>query len=194
MPSIRNTRTSENLYLDAALECILDVGVKRTTMTDIARRAGVARMTIYRKWPDMPALLGDLMVREWVAEAEDLAGTVDTPTDAATIAALVVEITSSMRRNALFAKIVDVDPEFLIPYVFFRRGRTQDAMLDMIRAQLVAGQSAGTIRSGDPDVMARAIMLTALGFTLSMRTMTDHAKPADLDAELLLQMQRSLAP
>ncbi len=184
---------TENLFLDAALECILDVGVRRTTMTDIARRAGVARMTIYRKWPDMPALLGDLMVREWMAEAEELAGTDDAP-DAATIAARVVEITSSMRRNALFAKIVDVDPEFLIPYVFVRRGRTQDAMLDMIHAQLVAGQGAGTVRSGDPDVMARAILLTALGFTLSMRTMTDHAKPADLDAQLLMQLQRSLAP
>src|ERR1051326_2383207 len=68
-------------YLDAARACILDVGWRRTTLTEVARRAGVSRMTIYRAWPDMPAVLGDLMTREWgevvaraVAEADASAG------------------------------------------------------------------------------------------------------------------------
>src|SRR3954452_12956483 len=52
-------------YLDAARDCILDVGWRRTTLTEVARRAGVSRMTIYRSWSDMPRLLGDLMTREW---------------------------------------------------------------------------------------------------------------------------------
>src|SRR5215218_11101347 len=54
-------------YLDAARACILDVGWRRTTLTEVARRAGVSRMTIYRAWSDMPQLLGDLMTREWGA-------------------------------------------------------------------------------------------------------------------------------
>src|SRR5918911_3678343 len=54
-----------DLALDAARESILAVGWSRTTLTDIARRAGVSRMTLYRKWPDMGALLADLMTREW---------------------------------------------------------------------------------------------------------------------------------
>src|SRR5215207_10531447 len=52
-------------HLDAARACILDVGWRRTTLTEVARRAGVSRMTIYRTWSDMPELLGDLMTREW---------------------------------------------------------------------------------------------------------------------------------
>mgnify|MGYP001793414511 CR=1 FL=1 len=92
---------------------------------------------------------------------------------------MVVENSRAGRRNALVARIGDVDPEFLFPYGFVRRGRTQDTMLEMVRTRLVAGQAAGTVRSGDPDVIARSIMLTALGFTLAMRTMTDRAKPAD---------------
>lgn len=195
MASIRNTGTTESVYLDAALECILDVGVKRTTITDIARRAGVARMTIYRKWPDMLTLLGDLMVREWLAEAEEIRpGKTTAAVDAGVLAQTVVDVCRSMRQNALFRKIVDVDPEFLIPYIFHRRGRTQDALLDMVLGNLQAGQSAGTVRAGDPAVMARSILLTAIGFTVSMRTMTDDVKPGDLDAELLLQLERYLAP
>src|SRR5690554_2514442 len=52
-------------YLDAARACILDVGWRRTTLTEVARRAGVSRMTIYRAWSDMGQLMGDLMTREW---------------------------------------------------------------------------------------------------------------------------------
>jgi AcrR family transcriptional regulator len=195
MASIRNTGMTESAYLDAALECILDVGVKRTTITDIARRAGVARMTIYRKWPDMLTLLGDLMVREWLAEAEEIRpGKTTAAVDARILAQTVVDVCRSMRQNALFRKIVDVDPEFLIPYIFHRRGRTQDALLDMVLGNLQAGQSAGTVRAGDTAVMARSILLTAIGFTVSMRTMTDDVKPGDIDAELLLQLERYLAP
>src|SRR3954465_5779832 len=59
------TREPRDAYLDAARDCILDVGWRRTTLTEVARRAGVSRMTIYRTWADMPTLLGDLMTREW---------------------------------------------------------------------------------------------------------------------------------
>src|SRR5512139_4265948 len=55
--------------LDAARDCVLAVGVRRTTLSDVARRAGVTRMTIYRRWPDVRTLVGDLMTREWVAVA-----------------------------------------------------------------------------------------------------------------------------
>src|SRR3954463_3435166 len=73
MTSLRHTpqleegveRDPRDAYLDAARDCILDVGWRRTTLTEVARRAGVSRMTIYRSWSDMPQLLADLMTREW---------------------------------------------------------------------------------------------------------------------------------
>ena len=69
MTSLRHNDSSKtaavDAYLDAARDCILDLGWRRTTLTEVARRAGVSRMTIYRSWPDMPQLLGDLMTREW---------------------------------------------------------------------------------------------------------------------------------
>src|SRR3954452_1230807 len=83
MTSLRHNhdeaREPRDAYLDAARECILDVGWRRTTLTEVARRAGGSRMTIYRTWADMPQLLGDLMTREWgnvfaeMIEAEDRA-------------------------------------------------------------------------------------------------------------------------
>ena len=65
MTSLRHNPDPADAYLDAARACLLDVGWRRTTLTEVARRAGVSRMTIYRTWADMPTLLGDLMTREW---------------------------------------------------------------------------------------------------------------------------------
>ncbi|MBX6766478.1 MAG: TetR/AcrR family transcriptional regulator, partial [Actinomadura rubrobrunea] len=70
MSSNRHNRTTtDDAVLDAARDCVLAVGVRRTTLTDIARRAGVSRMTLYRRWPDVRTIVGDLMTREWIAVA-----------------------------------------------------------------------------------------------------------------------------
>ena len=55
----------DDALLDAARAGIVAVGWKRCTLTDVARRAGVSRMTIYRRWSDMETLLADVMTREF---------------------------------------------------------------------------------------------------------------------------------
>ena len=122
MTSLRHNADPQAAYLDAARACILDVGWRRTTLTEVARRAGVSRMTIYRAWPDMPAVLGDLMTREWgevvtraVARADAALG--ETATAADRIVAEVVGTTRALRDNELFVRIVELDPELLLPYL-----------------------------------------------------------------------------
>src|SRR5256885_9184849 len=56
---------SDGPLLDAARACVLAVGVRRTTFSDVARRAGVSRMTLYRRFGDLEALLSALMTREF---------------------------------------------------------------------------------------------------------------------------------
>jgi AcrR family transcriptional regulator len=183
-------------YLDAARACILDVGWRRTTLTEVARRAGVSRMTIYRTWADMPRLLGDLMTREWagvvaatVAEEDPAASTVDR------LVADVVGTVRALRENELFVRIVELDPELLLPYLLSRRGRSQDAILALTEARIREGQADGTIRAGNPVAVARGLLLAAHGFVLSAHTMVDdRVSEEELDAELTALMIRTLAP
>src|ERR1700712_2055437 len=112
MSSRRHNSEPQAAYLDAARACILDVGWRRATLTDVARRAGVSRMTIYRAWPDMPTVLGDLMTREWsevvavaVAAADAETGGPDA-TAAERIVAEVVGTVRALRDNELFVRIV----------------------------------------------------------------------------------------
>jgi AcrR family transcriptional regulator len=192
MTSLRNNRSPRDGYLDAARECILDVGWRRTTLTEVARRAGVSRMTIYRAWPDMPTLLGDLMTREWT---EVVAAQPGIGATAAEVADGLVATVRVLRENELFVRIVELDPELLLPYLLARRGRSQEAIAGVLAERIAAGQAAGTIRAGHPDTLARGLLLAAHGFVLSAQTMVDDSvTEAALDDELRHLARRALAP
>lgn len=195
MTSIRNNERSEDRYLDAARECILATGWTRTTLTDVARRAGVSRMTIYRTWPDMQTLLADLMTREWggvVAEVAS-AGAGSAPLER--LSTGISRTVTALRSNDLLRKIVEVDPELLLPYLLQRRGRSQDNILDLLEPMVAEGQADGSVRDGDPRLLARSILLAAHGFTLSAETMTDDEHPVEAyDEELRTLFERYLAP
>ncbi len=187
-------------YLDAARDCILDVGWRRTTLTEVARRAGVSRMTIYRSWSDMEQLLADLMTREWgavvaAAAADDATGEKAHETPVERIVGTAVRAVRALRDNELFVRIVELDPELLLPYLLARRGRSQQAILDLVTAQLRAGQAHGEVRAGDPGALARALVLTTHGFVLSAHTMVDDdVSEGDLDAELREILTRAVRP
>lgn len=150
--------------LDAARECVLAYGVRRTTLTDVARRAGVSRMTIYRRWPDVRTLVADLMTREWVREIGGL--------DLADPVRAVVTGVRRLRGHPLWRKIVEADPELLLPYLLHRRGASHEAALGLLEPAL-----------GDAR-RARAVLLVAQAFLLSAPTMLDPVTLDDLDAEL----------
>ena len=187
--------TPRDLYLDAARACILDVGWRRTTLTEVAKRAGVSRMTIYRAWPDMGSLLGDLMTREWVgiAAATQVAAADTTTPDG--IAAAAFATVRALRDNELFVRIVELDPDLMLPYLLHRRGRSQEALVEILAAEIASGQASGAIRTGDPVLMARSLTLAGHGFVFSAMTMTDdRIRLDDLDAEYARGVARALEP
>ncbi|WP_371554014.1 TetR/AcrR family transcriptional regulator [Streptomyces longwoodensis] len=191
--------SDNDAVLDAVRDCVLAVGVRRTTLADVARRAGVSRMTLYRRWPDLRTLVGDLMTREWIAVATaampDAAP--GTGTRARIVGGLVAGV-GAFRAHPLFRKIVDVDPELLLPYVLDRRGASQEALLGLLGEALREGHADGSVRPGHTERQARTLLLTVQSFTLSLRTMTDE-DDAELDSaaflgELRTLLERTLTP
>src|SRR3954464_2467626 len=160
-------------YLDAARDCILDVGWRRTPLTEVARRAGVSRMTIYRTWADMPTLLGDLMTREWAGVVTAQVQAADGHPTIERIVTGIVATVQALRKNELFVRIVELDPELILPYLFSRRGRSQELILALTSEAISEGQRNGEIRAGNPVAIARALLLAAHGFVLSVHTMVD---------------------
>ena len=187
-----SSRVGDDLLLDAARECVLDVGVRRTTLSSVARAAGVSRMTLYRRFPDVRSLLAALMTREF--------GALLIPTDTATgtarerLVATAVAGVRALAADRLMRSVLDRDAELLLPYLVRRIGGVQRIAEQFLREQLIAGHRDGSIRRTDPGVQSRAIFLVAQAFVLSMRPATADLDRAALIVELTHLLDAALQP
>ena len=106
--------TSERI-LDAALELAAASGIDKLTMDEIARRAGVGRMTVYRRFGERDALLQALGVRETrrslgqIAAALDPAEPIEERIADGFVAALRVANT-----HPLLVRVARFEPEILL--------------------------------------------------------------------------------
>jgi len=197
MTSSRNTperRTTEDALLDAARDCVLAVGLRRTTLTDVARRAGVSRMTMYRRWPDMASLVADLMTREWSDLALRAQEAAEGEHARHRLVDGLVSGARQLREHPVFRRIVELDPEVLLPYLVDRRGTSQDRMLAALVLGIGEGHADGSVRPRPAELLSRGVLLALHGFVISAGTMTDEVTGADLDGELRLLLDRYLAP
>lgn len=156
--------------LDAARECVLAVGVRRTTFSDVARRAGISRMTLYSRHSDLGSVLQALMAREFggiVQSAERDAASLE-PARARLVEALVLGA-RRWAENPLFLRIVELDPELLMPYFTERLGGAQRVVQERLAAYVEEGQRDGSIRAGDPKAMAATLELAMRGIIVSAR-------------------------
>src|SRR5438270_10042589 len=180
--------------LDATRASVLAVGVRRTTLTDVARRAGVRRMTAYRLAPDVTALILEVRSREFAAlfaAAESAASR--RRTARARIAATTASVVRRLHDAPLFHRVLDVDPELLLPYLTDRFGTTQRIAAAHIRRMLADGQADGSVRRGDLDTMALSLVLMVTPFVVSAR-MLDELGAEPVLAELERIVDAALRP
>src|SRR4051794_8081031 len=171
--------------LDATRASVMAVGVRRTTLTDVARRAGVSRMTVYRRFGDVTSLLQALMTREFGAMLRRVAAGGPAGADGRErFVAGALEGVAALGGDPLFRRILDVDPELLLPYAFERLGAFQHLVLDTFAALLRAGMDDGSIRRTDPEALAAALELLLRGWVLAARAEDPGGLRARAFAEL----------
>src|SRR5436305_4743145 len=156
----RLEREVPDAVLDATRAAVLAVGVRRTTLTDVARRAGVSRMTLYRLVPDVTTLILEVMSREFAALLADAEAAARRRRSARSrVAATTVEVVRRLPQEALFRRVLDVDPELLLPYLTDRLGTTQMLAVAHVRRMLAEGHADGSIRRRDLDATAVGVVL-----------------------------------
>ena len=189
MTSVRHTRLIDaDPVLDAVRSCVLAVGVKRTTLTEVARRAGVSRMTLYRRAPDVNALILELLARELgavVAEEETKAATLNT--GRARLVATAIGVVERLPREPLLKRVLEVDPELLLPYLVERQGSTQRMAVAEARRLLDAAVADGSVRPCDTAVVAACLVHAVTPFILGRGALPrGSAKPATAELERML--------
>ncbi len=102
--------------VDAAYAQMLAFGLRRTTMEDIARRAGVGKPTLYRRFADKDAVVQAVIVRECrrsLGVVLRALARVETP-EAQLVAGFVLA-TGTAARHPLIKRLLETEPEVIIP-------------------------------------------------------------------------------
>jgi AcrR family transcriptional regulator len=141
--------------LDAAASCVRDFGVDRVTLAEIARRAGVSRPTVYRRWPDTRSVLAALLTERITGVWRDV------PAAGEGRSALVARIVAGARRLRRDPVVMSVlrSPELAMVYVVERLGTSQQMLIDALATELRAAQADGSVRAGDPRQLAAMVLL-----------------------------------
>jgi AcrR family transcriptional regulator len=139
----------------AAAELHEEVGVAKTTVADIARRAGVQRLTVYNHFPDLDALL-PACTAHYLREhpRPDLAAAFAAATPAERVRVALEALYRWYRENAVMQRRVQGE-RASVPELDAWLARSSDVAL----AELADGLSAGIERR-----QARALARLALDF------------------------------
>ncbi len=177
--------------LDAAAACVVAYGVDRVTLAEIARRAGVSRPTIYRRWPDTRALLAALLTSRIVRVLRDL------PSRGGGREALVeriVGVAERLRHDEVVMSVFHSAPELAMVYIAERLGTSQQILIGAVAAELEAAQRDGSVRAGDPRQLA-AMCLLITQSTIQSAQIVEPILDADaLAAELAHSLNGYLKP
>jgi len=102
----------------AAVEQCEEVGLRRATMEDVARRAGFGRATLYRYFPSKDALVRAIILAEAQAFFAALDGAIaECSSDEERVAEGFAFALAYARSHVLLAKLLRSEPETLLPYL-----------------------------------------------------------------------------
>ena len=158
MLSVSNVESVDvgDRILTAAASCVRDFGVQRVTVAEIARRAGVSRPTVYRRWPDtstiLAALLTDRITGAWR----------QVPSRGTGRQALVERVTAvadRLRRDELIRTVLRSAPELAMVYISDRLGTSQQILIDVLADEIHKAQQDNSVRHADPRALAAMVLL-----------------------------------
>ena len=162
------------------------MGLRRTSLTDVARRAGVSRMTVYREYGDAPTLWRSLLTEEIgaVVAAADQAALAASRNGRERLVTAVIEAVSRLAEHPLVTRVLELDPELILPFVVDRLGSGQQLAAERIREMLGDGIADGSIHPCDVAAAAHLLLLLAQSFVFSARVAPAGTDAAAVTAEL----------
>jgi AcrR family transcriptional regulator len=151
----RDTRVTDAI-LDAVLAELADNGFRGMTMEAVARRAGVGKSALYRRWPSKVEMTADLM--------RALSVTADPPPDTGTLSGDVRALLEDVLAWLTDARVRRIYPDLLAEAQ--RNPILGEVLMDYVgnprraRAQAVLDRAAarGELAAGaDPDIIIDAM-------------------------------------
>jgi AcrR family transcriptional regulator len=178
--------------LDAAYAQFCRMGIQRSTMEDVARRAGVSRITVYRRFASKDVLVEHVVRREFRRYFDRFLVEIE---QAETVAdRVVLGFVSSLRAirgNPLIGGLIDIEPDLLVASMIGDGGQTLATVRQFVAGQLRREQHAGTVSPAlNIDLAAELMVRVSASFLVIPSLVVD----IDDDEELANVARRFLVP
>lgn len=194
MMSISNDESRDSLdarIIDAAADCVIAFGVDRVTLAEIARRAGVSRPTVYRRWPDTQAILAALLTTRITNSLKEVAVS---GADRDAIVKRMVGMAERLRDDEVIMSVLSSAPALAMVYIAQRMGTSQQILLEVLAGALATAQADGSVRPGDPKQLAAMCLLIVQSAIQSAQMVAPVLDVAALDIELAHSLNGYLKP
>lgn len=176
--------------LDAAASCLLALGMERVTLAAIARRAGVSRPTVYRRWPDSRSVIAALLTARITAawtELEQPGGGREA------LVRRIVAVAARLRHDEVVMQVLHHAPDLAMVYIAQRMGSSQRRLIDLVAGELGGAQAAGSVRAGDPRELAAMCLLITQSAIQSAQVVAPILDEDALSTELAYTLNRYLS-
>ncbi|MGX1791843.1 TetR/AcrR family transcriptional regulator [Microbacterium sp. NPDC055312] len=180
----------QHRILDAAERLIAQRGVRGLAIAELARTAGISRPTVYRSWASADEVVRSTLLRRMLRLLDGIPIAADRPS----LVTAVQEFTRAFRSDALYAALLEREPEIFTRYTLHRFGASQRAILGWLSASVSAAQSAGSVRPGDPAHIAVMLLVMTQSAILSHGTVADLISDDAWDDELRAAVDGMLRP
>lgn len=188
----------EHRILNAASKLIVHYGFDKTTVSDIAKEAGISKGAIYLHFDSKDALFEALLIREMQLYSERWLELIESDQYGGTIGSMYKNTLYALNESPFMSAIFKQDSRVLGSYIrkpdnFFRRQQEHDARFAFVNMM----QDAGVIRTDlDARVISHIMDMLAFGLvTMDEVKNKEHIPPTDAIIEgIAFIMDKALTP
>jgi AcrR family transcriptional regulator len=177
--------------LDAARAVLIEHGLRRTSLADIARAAGVSEATLYRRFATRDELLRTLVAREargFIARVDERITSIEDPVEQLVVA--FVTLAHALREHDLIQRLLVTDTELVLPLITTEGAPALALGRSYVFAQAKRLAESGVTLTADPEHLAELIVRIAHSLVLT----PDTSLPIADDEQMAALARATLAP
>ncbi|WP_280362971.1 TetR/AcrR family transcriptional regulator [Nocardia wallacei] len=174
---LEKPRADGEQLLESALSAFLDFGIKRTSMGEIARRAGISPATLYRRFESKNELIEAVGVREaqlFVAEIDQRVAEITGANSAESATAaedqlveVFVAFITLLARNELLRRLLRTEPDLILPRLTTEAGPILAVGRAYLAEKLRELQKTNPALDFDADLVAEIMARLAQSLALT---------------------------